>query len=352
MVYKRGNVWWFKFVWGGELIYRSTRQRNKKVALQMESEYRLKLQKGELGLHEEPVPEFTVGLKQFVEWVANTSKPRTARRYESAGKNLASVFAGKKLSAITVNDVLTYQSRRLQGTHHKTGQPLRPATANRDLACLRAMFNYWIRQGCKLKNPVEKIKFTPEDNEVFYVLSAEEEALYLAACSQPLHDIAVIILRTAMRPGEVYALKKSHVNLREGSLQILEGKTKAARRTLYFGEDVKRILQTRMETIDSEYLFPHESDPSRPMVKVNNGHQGALRRCGLKFRLYDLRHTAATRLAPHTDLVTLAAILGHSKIQMVLRYAHPVESQKREAMLRLAGLQVVTVLETVTGFEN
>ncbi len=29
------------------------------------------------------------------------------------------------------------------------------------------------------------------------------------------------------------------------------------------------------------------------------------------------------------DLVTLAALLGHSKINMVMRYAHPTESHQR-----------------------
>jgi hypothetical protein len=32
------------------------------------------------------------------------------------------------------------------------------------------------------------------------------------------------------------------------------------------------------------------------------------------------------------DLVTLAAMLGHSRIQMVLRYAHPTEEHELAAM--------------------
>ena len=51
------------------------------------------------------------------------------------------------------------------------------------------------------------------------------------------------------------------------------------------------------------------------------------------FRLYDLRHTWATRMAmAGVDLVTLAAMLGHSRIQMVLRYAHPTEEHQFAAM--------------------
>lgn len=53
-------------------------------------------------------------------------------------------------------------------------------------------------------------------------------------------------------------------------------------------------------------------------------------------RLYDLRHTFATRAVENgIDLVTLAAILGHSKIEMVMRYAHPTDQNKIAAMRRM-----------------
>ncbi len=52
--------------------------------------------------------------------------------------------------------------------------------------------------------------------------------------------------------------------------------------------------------------------------------------------LYDLRHTFATRMAMSgCDLVTLAALLGHSRIQMVTRYTHPVKQHKIDAIKKL-----------------
>lgn len=55
-----------------------------------------------------------------------------------------------------------------------------------------------------------------------------------------------------------------------------------------------------------------------------------------RFRLYDLRHTWATRAAEAgVDLVTLAALLGHSKIVMVMRYAHPRKYTSKAPWTRL-----------------
>ena len=64
------------------------------------------------------------------------------------------------------------------------------------------------------------------------------------------------------------------------------------------------------------------------------GHLRHLAVCR-NFRLYDLRHMWATRAAmAGVGLVTLAAMLGHSRIRMVLRYAHPTEEHQFQAMMR------------------
>jgi len=53
----------------------------------------------------------------------------------------------------------------------------------------------------------------------------------------------------------------------------------------------------------------------------------------LSFVLYDLRHTFATRAAQQgMDVATLAAILGHSGIRLVLRYVHVTAEHQRKAM--------------------
>jgi integrase len=70
---------------------------------------------------------------------------------------------------------------------------------------------------------------------------------------------------------------------------------------------------------------------------VNNAHDRAVKDSKIApLRLYDLRHTWATRAAMSgIDLVTLAAMLGHSRIQMVLRYAHPTQAHQAKAMEQL-----------------
>jgi hypothetical protein len=56
-VYKRGKIWWYKFNWNGEPIRESTKQRNKRIAEQMEATHKTSLAKGEVGLRDrKPAP--------------------------------------------------------------------------------------------------------------------------------------------------------------------------------------------------------------------------------------------------------------------------------------------------------
>jgi integrase len=152
-----------------------------------------------------------------------------------------------------------------------------------------------------------------------------------------LRDIATIMLETGMRPEEVYRIEHKNVDFKESRVFIPFGKTKAARRWLSLSETAKEVLSARMGG-ESSYLFPCATDSSKPIPKVNNAHDRAVRDSKVDaFRLYDLRHTFATRAAQSgMDIVALAAILGHSRIQMVMRYAHPTQEHQTQAMRKVA----------------
>jgi len=83
------------------------------------------------------------------------------------------------------------------------------------------------------------------------------------------------------------------------------------------------------------FVFPSPCDIQKPIGSVQTAHKTAMKRAKItpRFRLYDLRHTFATRAAASgADLPTLSALLGHANIQMTMRYVHPAAEQKRAAM--------------------
>ncbi|MEO6590251.1 MAG: tyrosine-type recombinase/integrase, partial [Pyrinomonadaceae bacterium] len=126
-------------------------------------------------------------------------------------------------------------------------------------------------------------------------------------------------------------LKRQNVNLEQGFLQIVGSKTKSSNRKVWLSERTSRILKSRIDRF--EYLFPKgEKDSADATNQLNAQHQTAIKQAKLKFRLYDCRHTFATRILENgVDLLTLASMLGHSSLDEVMRYAHPSESSKKEA---------------------
>ena len=57
-----------------------------------------------------------------------------------------------------------------------------------------------------------------EDNEQTRGLSPDKEKLYLLAASQPLRDVATLMLETGMRPEEVSCIRHENVHPERGYL--------------------------------------------------------------------------------------------------------------------------------------
>lgn len=351
-VYKReeSGPYWYRFNYKGQRIRRSSGVYNKQDAKDIASAYRTQLAKGEVGIEApeetQPVPKFGQAMKDFLDWSEqeHAAHPNTHRRYEISSKALLRYFGNTPLDRISSDDVEKFKTWRArqkklpQGKKSKTvrkaSPQLRPATVNRELACLKHLFSR--NEEAVAKNPVKSVKFLKEDNEQTRVLNAEEEKLYLLAASQPLQDIATLMLETGMRPEEVHRIRRENVHIEDGYVFNPYGKTKAARRKVPLSDTASAVLSNRLEKAKGDFLFPGRSTDG-PIVKVNAAHTSTLKRCKVApFRLYDLRHTWATRSAmAGVDLVTLAAMLGHSRIQMVLRYAHPTEEHQFQAMRKL-----------------
>ena len=341
-VYKRGGVYWYDFWFEGQRYRASTKLNNKRVALRAEAIRKAALAEGRAGIvHRGPLPKFEDFVEnEFLPWseIQHAAHPRTHQFYRASFKPLKPFFGKFNLDAITTAHVEKYKVMR-------AGQ-VSPASTDRDLAAIRSMLNFSIRQGQITRNPVSGVRFLPEGPGMMRVVSHEEQEQYLNAARPLLRDIATLILETGMRPEEVFTICKENVHLDRRYLFVPTGKTRSARRNIPLTDTALNVLKRRMAKAKTCYLFPHRRDPNQPMGTIQKAHEEALREAEIKplFRLYDLRHTFGSRSAmAGVDLATLKELMGHSHISITMRYVHPTPEHKKEALRKLERFNVEQV---------
>jgi integrase len=362
-LYKRSKTWWFSLEFEGKRYQKTTREKNRVKAEGIASAFRTALAHRRVGIIErKPVPLLADAMKSFLNWSKTEHKdhPATYQRYRTSSKPLLAYlkFKGKPIDEITPATIEDYKAHRGRQTGKHTKRPIKPATINRELACLKAMYFHAAKGGHDFRNPLSKklvgneaVKFLNENNEQNRVLTFEEQQKYLSAANDNLKDVATMILETGMRPEEVYRIRIENVFPDQSYLFNPFGKTKAAKRNIPLNAMALAIITKRMKAAKGVYLFPHRKDADKPMLKANNAHDAALKKSKVrKFRLYDLRHTWATRAAEAgMDVGTLASLLGHSKLVMVMRYVHPGEAHRVDAVKKL---EVFNAARQIAEFEK
>jgi hypothetical protein len=179
MIYKRGKIYWYKFMWQGKLIRESTKQGNDKVARQMESAHRTSLAKGEVGIRErKAAPTLAEFLHQDFLPYAETKhveKPATLRYYKTGAASLTdSILSCLRLDEINDQHAGQYAARL---TH------LSPSTVNCGLRTLRRALYLASEWGKLDRRP--KITLAKGEHQRERVLSDEEVSRYLGACDRP-----------------------------------------------------------------------------------------------------------------------------------------------------------------------
>src|SRR2546423_15588506 len=104
-IFKRGNVYWYHFLFNGEHIQKSTKQGNPRVARQIEAAHRTALAKGEVGIRErKPTPtlgEFCKRVEAFAGPQYQNS-PKTLLWYKFGLKTIREAeIVSRKLDEIT-----------------------------------------------------------------------------------------------------------------------------------------------------------------------------------------------------------------------------------------------------------
>ncbi|OUL72155.1 tyrosine-type recombinase/integrase [Paraburkholderia hospita] len=272
-------------------------------------------------------------------------------------------LAQRPLAAIRSADVAKLRDQWLRA--------YKPATVLRRLAVLSHVFSVARKEwGIEsLSNPVELVRKPQPENARTRRIAASElgdealdgddvasdrgaqdgelERIAAASCSKLLPPIIWVALETAMRRGEIAALRWEHIELKRRVAHLPHTKNGSARDVPLSSRAVAvlQILRdasnedTEKEDGDeanSGPVFNVRSDAitrafARAVARARKVYVDECRAAGQRLdarfltdlRFHDLRHEAISRLASIFPMHELTKITGHKDPRMLMRYYHP-----------------------------
>jgi integrase len=214
-LYKRGNLWWYKFQFQGRSIRKPTKFTNRTAALRAEAKHKADLLDRRAGLSQKKIaPKFEEYVKVFLAWSKQHHRPKTTALHTTNCDTLKRFFKGHWLDEIDQAAVENYKSDRIKEDRRNAddGSKVTGATVNRSLTTLKLMFGRAEKCGFGVSNPVRGVAYLPESAGRIRVVSFQEELTYLSKASQPLRDIAQTILDTGLRPEEVFRIRVENID--------------------------------------------------------------------------------------------------------------------------------------------
>jgi site-specific recombinase XerD len=243
------------------------------------------------------------------------------------GKNSYDVMAktvkmiNNPLAALfKADDYLKYRSNR--SSHHPTRPDIAisAATHNIELKTFRSMFNKLINYGhWDLPNPLADIELVRGSERELSFLTKEQITPFLrkvrndnSPSAEQIYVACKICLATGARIGEALNLKRSHVN--KHKLLFTETKSKKNRSAPISAAEYSEILSMNPvhALFDVRYYAAWECVKRALPEHVLSGQA-----------THVLRHTFASHFMMNDgDILVLQRILGHSKIEQTMAYAH------------------------------
>ena len=280
------------------------------------------------------VPTFDKFADEFMAtYCASNNKPSEVESKTSVLKNHLRPFFGRtRLDGIQQREIETYKSSKLKGD-------LSPKTVNNHLTILRRILTLSAEWGIISHSP--QVKWLKVPVPEFDFLDFEEADRLVKGASEEWATMITVGLATGMRQGELLAVRWEDVDLVAGRLVVrravargIIGTPKSGKpREIPLNEKVTRALKAHRH-LRGELVFCDSAGKMLPKGVCKWPIWSACRRAGLRrIGWHVLRHTFASHLVMRgAALKAVQELLGHSTIEMTMRYTHLSPDVRRDAV--------------------
>jgi len=223
----------------------------------------------------------------------DVKRKKSFERDKRSVEKLKGFFGNQLLRHITPSLISEYQTKRM-GEKSYRGKTTKPATVNREIACMKSMWNQATLNEKLEKNPTRGVKFLQENNERDRILSSEEWERYKAKCPLWYLSIAVTAYRTAMRKSEIIKIAPSRIDLKEGLIRLKAEDTKTSQaRSIPIHPELMEVLNKAMKVrpINFDRVFHRDGKPINA-GHIRWAHERVCKKANIEgFNFHDFRHT-------------------------------------------------------------
>ncbi len=321
-VYQRVGAWYIDYSFEGRRV--------RKMIGRSREEAELALKEANLGLPRESTSQgrdskevlFEKMCEEYLSYSKANKRPQSYRRDQVSIANLLGAFFGRPISEISAFELERYKNLRRA--------LVAPATVNRELSCIKHMFNMAVQWNLLGENRLRLVKKFREPAGRVRYLDDEQLVKLVDSCANHLKPIVIMAVNTGMRKGEILTLKWADVDLEKGIIMIKNTKNNETR-ILPLNKTLGTML-TAMNRNGHQHVFVNGK--GHPFDDVKSGFASALKRAAIAdFRFHDLRHTFASKLVmAGVDIRTVQELMGHKDIKMTMRYSHLSDRHLREAV--------------------
>ncbi|MCA9732110.1 site-specific integrase [candidate division KSB1 bacterium] len=321
-LYKHPNspYWYYLYSVNGKRITGSTRTTRKKLARQIAEAKKIDFLRRQSDLPTKQPLSLQELCDDFLAW-SKANKITWDRDVIFTGP-LLKFFGNRDISDIRSYDVEKFKAYRVK--------KVSPATVNKEVACLRRMYNLAIQWGKTTENPTKGVKKFREPKKSFRWWTEEEIEKFLNAClNERMKAVTLIGINTGMRVGEILGLKWVDIDFNHKYITIQESKSGEYRKV--------RMNQMIIDVLNGikrngEYVFSHENGAR--VKRIIKGFKLTAERAGIApSSPHVMRHTFASHLTMlGVDPHTIMELGGWKSLDMVMRYSHLAPDHKQRAV--------------------
>jgi integrase len=248
---------------------------------------------------------------------------------------LLPVFGSRPAESIKKNEIVAWLAEQAAERNWA------PSSRNRWQATFSLIFRVGIDNEKIDRNPAARIRRKTEGNGRVRFLSDAEEAKLRSAMKRRFSEFLphfLLSIHTGMRMGEQYSLRWNQVSFERRQIHLPKTKNGHPRTLPLNTVALAALKQMREEGTPSGTAPVFPSSWSGGALQGSRGwFPTALEEAKIEgYTWHCNRHTFASRLVmAGVDLRTVAELLGHRTLQMVMRYSHLAPEHQVSAVERL-----------------